>query len=103
MADDIISSRNKNEMLGLNKIIKKKDQSQCNCVPKILLVDDVVFNLNIVDILIKTCFNLETIQVFNGLQAVNEFKEKYNKECQCENRSYKLILMDIEMPVMNGY
>lgn len=31
------------------------------------------------------------------------FKEGLNKECKCENRAYKLILMDIQMPVKNGY
>ena len=29
-------------------------------------------------------------------------KEKFNKKCSC-GISYKLIFMDISMPIMNGY
>ena len=31
------------------------------------------------------------------------FKEAYEKECGCDNRAYRLILMDINMPIMDGY
>ena len=30
------------------------------------------------------------------------FKEGYKKLCGCKNRHYRLIWMDLEMPVMNG-
>ena len=30
------------------------------------------------------------------------FKQGLDKECKCSNRAYKLILMDINMPVMDG-
>ena len=31
------------------------------------------------------------------------FKKEYNKACGCINRAYKLIIMDIQMPIKNGY
>jgi CheY-like chemotaxis protein len=33
---------------------------------------------------------------------VNLYKQKQNKPCGCINRTYKLIFMDIQMPVMDG-
>ena len=31
------------------------------------------------------------------------FKENYEKACKCENRGYKFIFMDLNMPDMDGY
>ena len=31
------------------------------------------------------------------------FKENYEKPCKCENRGYKFIFMDLNMPDMDGY
>ena len=30
------------------------------------------------------------------------FKEGFNKECKCSLRAYKLVIMDLQMPVMGG-
>ena len=35
--------------------------------------------------------------------AVDMFKSGLDKECKCPNRAYKLILMDINMPIKNGF
>ena len=35
--------------------------------------------------------------------AIDMFKAGLNKECRCPNRAYKLILMDIQMPIMDGH
>jgi CheY-like chemotaxis protein len=47
-------------------------------------------------------FNLEIEEANNGLVALEKFKEGLNRPCGCQNRAYKLILMDLQMPVMNG-
>jgi CheY-like chemotaxis protein len=41
----------------------------------------------------------------DGEQAVNLFNEKFNQIClneKCKNFYYRLIVMDIQMPIMDG-
>lgn len=47
--------------------------SGCQCVPKILLVDDNDFNLMPLQLLISKIFNVQTDQAHNGLQALEKF------------------------------
>ncbi len=58
---------------------------------RILIVDDIFTNRLLLSELIKTLGH-QSVQAENGKQAVDFF----------ENESFDLILMDIEMPVMNG-
>ena len=30
-------------------------------------------------------------------------KARFKKKCSCENKNYKLIMMDLHMPVMDGF
>jgi CheY-like chemotaxis protein len=53
--------------------------------------------------LIRNLFKIETVSANNGLQAVEIFEEAFKKECQCANRSFKFIFMDLQMPEMDGY
>lgn len=57
----------------------------------ILIVDDIFTNRLLLSELIKTMGH-ESIQAENGKEAIDYF----------ENNDIDLILMDIEMPVMNG-
>lgn len=66
-------------------------------------MDDTDFNLLPLQILINTLFNVETDSASNGQIAYDMFKDAYERPCLCDNRYYKLILMDLQMPVMDGF
>lgn len=62
--------------------------------PKILVVEDNEFNLLLAKTLLKRIVpGSEILEAVNGIEAVNIFREMIPD----------LILMDVQMPVMNGY
>ncbi|CAD8109373.1 unnamed protein product [Paramecium sonneborni] len=70
----------------------------CTCI-QILNVDDVRFNHSAIEALLQQ-HKVKMDSAYNGQQAIEKIKEKLNSPC-C--KTYKLIFMDIEMPVKNGY
>ena len=52
--------------------------------------------------MINENFKLEVEEACNGQIALEKFKQGFEKECGCPNRAYKLIFMDLQMPVMGG-
>ena len=72
----------------------------CNC-KDILLVDDDEFILKTSKNILKA-FKLEADCAKNGQECLNMIKEKQEKNCNCSKSKYKIILMDITMPVMDG-
>ncbi len=47
----------------------------------------------------------EVVTAYNGQQAVEKFKERnfsYCRNKKCENHKFNLILMDIQMPILDG-
>ncbi|CAD8200344.1 unnamed protein product [Paramecium pentaurelia] len=70
----------------------------CNCI-QILNVDDVRFNHSAIEALLSQ-HKMKMDSAYNGQQAIEKIKQKLNSTC-C--KTYKLIFMDIEMPVKNGY
>ncbi|CAD8200087.1 unnamed protein product [Paramecium pentaurelia] len=64
--------------------------------PKILIVDDVQLNVEMIARMIQ---DTAVDWALNGYQAIQKCKEriKHNQEF------YKVILMDLEMPIMNGF
>lgn len=76
-------------------------QNDCGCdAISILIVDDVLMNVEILSMMLKYSFNLDSKFALNGLEAVEIFKADLEKTC-CQNY-FKLIIMDYDMPVMNG-
>ena len=47
-------------------------------------------------------YNIEVDTAENGAIAVQMYRQSAQKICQCDNRAYRLILMDLNMPVMDG-
>lgn len=73
------------------------------CSPRILCVDDNEMNLLALKVMLKIQFNITPDEAENGQIAVDMYKEGLRKECKCINRAYKLIFMDIQMPVKDGH
>jgi CheY-like chemotaxis protein len=47
-------------------------------------------------------YDLSVDDACNGAIAVEKYKAALDKPCGCIDRSYRLILMDLQMPVMGG-
>ena len=77
-------------------------ENGCGCIPKILIVDDIEFNIIPVKIMIKENFDIDIDEASNGAIALKMYKDHLMKPCGCENRTYSLIFMDLQMPVMGG-
>ncbi|MFA9373994.1 MAG: response regulator, partial [Poseidonibacter sp.] len=81
--------RDSNEKEESKEIFESIDLNGTN----ILIVDDDIKNIFVLDAALKE-FNANTYTAFNGKEAL-EFLEK--------NPNVDLVLMDIMMPIMNGY
>lgn len=74
-------------------------RGECNHEP-IMIVDDVEFNSQTLKFIIESKFNIKCKVRNNGQKAVDEYKKRLKSKC-CP--PYRLILMDLMMPVMDGY
>ncbi len=66
---------------------------------KILVVDDDQFNVTMLQTLLES-FKLNSDYAVNGALAVQKVKDQLSQGC-CSG--YKLIFMDVNMPVMDGF
>ena len=71
------------------------------CKATALIVDDNIFNLIPLELVLKAKFNIQVDMAMNGQEAVEMFKMNSLKTC-CDVR-YKIVFMDINMPIMDGY
>jgi PleD family two-component response regulator len=74
----------------------------CKCQPKVLVVDDNNFNIMAITSIIKENFKIEVHEANNGEKAVEMYKKAVSKKCKCRDRVYRVIFMDIQMPVLDG-
>ncbi|CAD8110152.1 unnamed protein product [Paramecium sonneborni] len=83
------------------KILKPQEQKyqKCNC-RTILSVDDEIFNQQSLTCILQK-FNFEIETAYNGQQAIKMIEQKNSCGQQC--RKYLLILMDCQMPVLDGW
>jgi CheY-like chemotaxis protein len=87
------------EIEDLNKL-EEEEQFQCNC-SDILIVDDEKFNVMASQRMIKN-IGYQTDAAYNGEECINLIKEKQKLNCKCNKNHYKLILLDIVMPELDG-
>ena len=78
-----------------------EERIACMC-PEILVVDDDMFNLFTMENLIKS-LHLQMVRAVNGEEAINIVVRRTNHKCCVSCRPFRIILMDISMPVMNGF
>jgi PleD family two-component response regulator len=79
-------------------IVVESEPVQCAC-PKILCVDDNSLNIMVTRGFLKKK-GYDCDEAHNGKEAVQMVTSASQRRC-CSG--YKLVLMDIEMPIMNGY
>ncbi|CAD8101187.1 unnamed protein product [Paramecium sonneborni] len=65
----------------------------------ILIVDDNIFNLNILEMQLKQFTKTKIDKNFSGIQAIESVK---NKKCNQHCSGYQAIFMDMEMPGLDG-
>ena len=77
---------------------------ECLCESTVLIVDDNFFNLIPLELILRETFGLNSDKALNGQEAVMKFANHniQEKPCRCGVR-YRLVLMDLNMPVMDGY
>ncbi|CAK87435.1 unnamed protein product (macronuclear) [Paramecium tetraurelia] len=79
-----------------NKNVVQDNQNECK---HILIVDDNVFNQQVLEMQIKQFTNSQIDKAFNGTDALDQVM---SKKC-CEScKGYIAIFMDMEMPGLNG-
>ena len=76
----------------------------CDCKPKVLIVEDDGMQLMVTAMQFRNHFPGVTIdEAEDGQVAVNKFNELINNNCNCANNVYGLIVMDLLMPVKDGF
>ena len=72
----------------------------CNC-KDIILCDDESFNLSTIKNMLKK-MKIECDTSTNGKECIDLIINKKKTNCHCKKKSYKLIFLDMMMPIMNG-
>lgn len=110
--DDTLKNLSKNfDLTGVptidkELIVEEKNEDECECM-NIMVVDDECYSLEIMgkmleDIYKKVNICVEIDQCYNGNEAVSLFNKKLiNHKCK-SCFYYKFIIMDMNMPVMDG-
>ncbi len=73
-------------------------------IKKVLCVDDDTISLTISQLLLKrTGFAVEVNTVIDGSEAIEYFEDLFANNPDPQGNAPELILLDINMPVMNGW
>jgi CheY-like chemotaxis protein len=70
----------------------------CEC-SQILIVDDIDMNRYVLKQIFMSKYGIHCDEATNGKEAIQLIKARSFQEC-CS--SFKIIIMDFEMPIMNG-
>jgi PleD family two-component response regulator len=83
----------------------------CCCEDRyeILVVDDNIFNIMTLQTIIECSLKMQTDKALNGKEAVQKVmkmaEENDSEPCKCSRKrtNYKIIFMDCNMPIMDGF
>ena len=96
-------SSEKQELLST----ERSNDCPCQSRSKILIVDDNVFNVMTLEMMINHSLNQEVDKALNGKEAVDQFLKRAAMDpCHCHRNTplpYQLVFMDCNMPVMDGF
>ena len=80
-------------------LMTKEGLALDECCPKVLIVDDNNFNLEVLESMLRK-LNISCDKAMNGQIALDKLVQCQQRKC-CS--PYQLILMDCNMPVLDGY
>ena len=112
IVNNITNEKDNNDNFQINKknlkILHKKNLSNldnpkiklCNC-NDVLICDDETFNLNTIKNMLQK-FNINSDISSNGKECLDLIIKKNKINCVCDKRDYKILFLDMMMPVMNG-
>ena len=80
---------------------KEEDRKSCLC-PEILVVDDDMFNIFTMESLLSS-LGLKISKAIHGEEAIKRVQKRKELPCSESCKTFKLIFMDLSMPVMDGF
>ena len=89
------------QIFASNKSITNQENNK-SIIKDVLVVDDDPINILGLRLLLSK-LNLSIDAVYNGQQAIEKIQEKFRQASTTSSSKYKLIFMDCQMPVMDGY
>lgn len=84
----------------MSKNLSLLSPRKCDC-PQVLIVDDNAYNIMAMRLLLRQ-HKLTADEAINGKVSIDRVLARKDNTCE-DCKSYKLIFMDLNMPVMNGY
>ena len=81
------------------KSFEKFNNTRINHKPRILVVDDDIFNISAIEFILSK-FDQTCDKAFNGEQAISKVVER---QLDPDTEQYEIIFMDYNMPIMNGF
>ena len=83
-----------------NEESQTPSKEKCNCAD-LLVVDDEEFNVMASQRMLKN-LGYFSDKAYNGQECIDLINAKKNSNCKCGKNYYKIIFLDIVMPIMDG-